>query len=369
MIRPSIFKDYKVRKNLLVLLAIIVFIVLVQLAWQLSFFRIFYFEKLYPAISHKQRAVFGILPFSIGDIIYFGLAIAILLWLIRLIKYLIHAKVQQKNIFLLFIRAIITLAIIYSLFIIFWGFNYHINRLKKSFGIQLEKYSKADLDSLCLYLMQQVNASHDSVTHNPDDSSTFYFTPHQLFTEAIKNYQHIALGNPSLTYHFYAVKPTMYGYWMDYLGVEGYYNPFTGEAQMNTTIPAVLQPFVVCHEISHQLGFAQEYAANFVGYYVASQSDDPRFVYSANFEVLLYAMQELHFRDSAAVRYIWNHLDTGVKKDFDAVRFFYMQFNNPVNPMMARVYDQYLKANDQKNGIHSYDEVVALLIDYRKKYH
>jgi hypothetical protein len=158
----------------------------------------------------------------------------------------------------------------------------------------------------------------------------------------------------------------MYGYLMNYVGIEGYYNPFTGEAQVNTTMPALLQPFVACHEISHQLGFAQEYAANFVGYFVAAHSGDQRFVYSASLEMFLYAMGKLRFMDSLAAKTIWHELDTGVKKDYEGLRRFYARFNSPVDPLMAGLYDRYLKANNQRKGIGSYNQVVALLIDYRR---
>ncbi len=58
------------------------------------------------------------------------------------------------------------------------------------------------------------------------------------------------------------------------LGVTGYLNPFTNEAQVNTTVPAFLQPFMTCHEIAHQLGFAPEEDANFV--WIPSCQQDAR---------------------------------------------------------------------------------------------
>ncbi len=69
----------------------------------------------------------------------------------------------------------------------------------------------------------------------------------------------------------------MYSYLGNYLGFTGYYNPFTGEAQVNTTVPLFVQPFTTCHEIGHQLGYAKENEANFAGYLAAKSSPDAGF--------------------------------------------------------------------------------------------
>ncbi len=56
----------------------------------------------------------------------------------------------------------------------------------------------------------------------------------------------------------------------NYLGFTGYYNPFTGEAQVNTTVPQFLLPNIALHEMGHQIGYAKEDEANFSAYLAAS---------------------------------------------------------------------------------------------------
>ena len=57
-----------------------------------------------------------------------------------------------------------------------------------------------------------------------------------------------------LKYQPRSIKPSLYSYAGNVLGFEGYYNPFSGEGQVNTTVPVFEQPFVACHEIGHQVG-------------------------------------------------------------------------------------------------------------------
>ena len=53
----------------------------------------------------------------------------------------------------------------------------------------------------------------------------------------------------------------MFGIIGNYVGFQGYYNPFTTEAQYNAELPNTYIPFTLSHESAHQLGFAREQEA------------------------------------------------------------------------------------------------------------
>ena len=142
---------------------------------------------------------------------------------------------------------------------------------------------------------------------------------------------------------------------------------FSGEAQVNTTIPLFARPFTTCHEIGHQLGYAKESEANFAGYLSATSSKDSAFLYSVYFEMFAYAGRYLYFTDSIALNQIREGLSPAVKNDIRELREFYNRYKNPVETAIDRLYSQYLKANQQPSGKMSYSEVVAMLIAYYKK--
>jgi hypothetical protein len=79
----------------------------------------------------------------------------------------------------------------------------------------------------------------------------------------------------------------------NYTGFTCYYNPFTGEAQLNTTIPRFLQPFIACHEVAHQLGYAKENEASFVGYLAAKGSGNALLQYSTYLDIFMHANRNL----------------------------------------------------------------------------
>ncbi len=359
---------HKIKKKLAGIGILATIIILINLLFDLSgAVRQFYFHRGYPIIGSLLRALLGWIPISIGDILYLLLMLWIIFFGIRLVKAFLAFRSDKKQPLVLFLKALFAILLIYLVFMVSWGFNYRGNRLKKSFGLSQQHYSKGELIQLCGLLAVHTNRSHIALTGQAEDSTRVQFIPSQLFREVERNYHRAAAVYPGLVYHYPSIKPSMFGDLMNYIGVSGYYNPLTGEAQVNTTIPPFMLPFVTCHEIAHQLGFAAEYDANFIGWVVAASSPDARFRYAANFEMLVYALGELRFKDSTAAKTIWNQVDPGVKKDYHVLRRFYDQFRNPVDPLMSDMYDRYLKANRQEMGIHSYNEVVGLLIDYFRK--
>ena len=61
-------------------------------------------------------------------------------------------------------------------------------------------------------------------------------------------------------------------------------------------------------------------------------------------------------------------LHSQVVKDIDELRSFYRSYKNPIEPIIAWSYGHFLKANNQPGGKQSYNEVVAWLVAYYKKF-
>jgi hypothetical protein len=189
-----------------------------------------------------------------------------------------------------------------------------------------------------------------------------------LFKKGREAYSFAKNEYPFLSYSISSVKPSIFSYLGNYLGYTGYYNPFTGEAQVNTTVPVFAQPFTCTHEIGHQLGYAKEMEANFVGYLAASNSPDIAVRYSLYFDLYVYAIRNLYIRDSTMAKTYAARLPEIAKQDVRALRAFYKKYENPFEPIIRKLYGQYLKANEQPQGILSYDEVLGWIVAYYRKY-
>src|SRR5207237_4159011 len=77
---------------------------------------------------------------------------------------------------------------------------------------------------------------------------------------------------------------------MSYLGIAGIFIPFTGEANVNATLPDCEIPFTACHELAHQRGYAREDEANYIAYRACRAHPDRDFRYSGPFRAALYTI-------------------------------------------------------------------------------
>ena len=323
-----------------------------------------YSTKLYPVIAAFLRFVTGWVPFSIGDIIYAFAGIWSIVRIYKSVRALLKRKITKETFIQSFRRTVIIMLWIYILFNFLWAMNYE--RLGIAYQLKLEPaaYSTTELKTLTSNLIDKVNTErlHLGV------SSFKYSGSNEIFKEAKEAYDSAEKKYPFLHYSVMSVKNSMYGQLGNYLGFLGYYNPFTGEAQVNTTVPAFIIPYTACHEIGHQLGYGTEDEANFSGYLAAKSSKENTFHYSVYFDLFLYANRELYSRDSVAAKQNYKLLDTLVRKDIITYRKFLEAYRNPVEPYITMLYGKYLKANNQPNGMETYDEVIGWLIAYQKKY-
>jgi hypothetical protein len=324
----------------------------------------YYSNGLYPYISKILRFLLGWLPFSVGDIIY-GLAFCWLCWkLFRLVKMAVQRKITRRCIWLGCQKIVWMVLVLYVIFNVLWGLNYNRVGIAGQLGLVMSKYDTNDVRTINALLLEKVNACKTALA----ESTAAYSENKQLFAKVTEAYKVARLQYPFLQYEVVSQKPSLWGWLGNYTGFTGYYNPFSGEAQVNTTVPRFLLPFTSCHEVGHQLGYAKENEANFAGYLAASSSPDTLFKYSVYLELFLYANRNLSWVDSAAARSYMKQLQPGVLKDLEEWRQFSRRHRNPVEPVIRWFYGMYLRSNEQPQGIFSYDAVTAFMIAYYKKF-
>jgi hypothetical protein len=324
----------------------------------------YYSTGIYPLISRLLRLLFGWIPFSVGDFMYAACFIYLIISLIRFLSRAFRRTMHRQYLLLCLKRCISIVLWIYLAFNILWGLNYDRLPIAKQMKLETSLYSKEDLQSLVGLLVNRMNGI-DSLSR---DARKELVTNDSIFNHCIQAYHQLHLENPAVYYPNPSVKFSFYGYLANYMGFSGYYNPFSGEAQVNTTIPRFVQPFTTCHEIGHQLGYAKEEEANFCGFLATKTSKDPAFRYSVYVDLYLYSASALYALDSTAFIPYRESLHPDVRQDLRDLSAFYRRYQNPFEPVIHALYGNFLKANRQPQGINSYDEVVGLAIAYYHKY-
>ncbi len=327
----------------------------------------------YIIISRVLRTLIGWMNFSLGDIIYVFVT-AFLLWKsIKLLIGVFKEKWNWKRFGKRCLKLIYGLIWIYIVFNFLWGLNYDRAGIEYQLQLNKQTYCKEDMVVLTNQLIDKVNEYRRQIKDSTLPNEPF----EKIFNEANNSYQTISKEYPFLKYQNRSVKRSVFSSFGNYFGFTGYYNPFSGEAQIRSDIPRILIPYITCHEMAHQLGYASESEANFVGYLAASSSKDVYFLYSVYLDLFSYAQSEeikQYFldRDIAGLKNIIlqnrKNLDSLVRKDRREIREFFFKRENRISPMVMDVYGQYLKMNKQLAGIDSYNEVIGWLLAYQKKY-
>lgn len=318
----------------------------------------YYSTGIYPYIALIQRIIAGWIPFSIGDVLY---AVLTTLLISKLYSFFKEKK-YKKNFGFQVIHLVKIIVTVWLFFQLIWGLNYNRAGLTLQTKYIPAPYSTDTLSMLTQYLIDCANTERKNL------NSSFQFPEWDELQNTCKSaYQSAEKKYPFFQYNTSSIKKSMYGRLGNYMGFLGYYNPLTGEAQLNKYIPAVVQPFTLCHEMAHQLGYASESEASFASYLTCMESNYTFLRYSAHFDVLLYALSELHYRDSIQYKNRILSLDTAVKSDINTYRKYATAYTNPIEPYINKIYSLFLQANNQDAGIESYDEVVAWVNAYEAK--
>jgi hypothetical protein len=325
----------------------------------------YYSQGMYPVISGAQRILLGWLPFSLGDLLYGTVVVYFIIVLLRFIRAIIKKRISRVSFLAVIGRIAKVFLWVYIVFNISWGLNYNRLGIGHQLDLQPSTYSVMELQAVLNIAIDKLHSTADSALALRNS----YYKQRYLFNQGKAAYEAVNENIPFLQYAHPSVKPSIFSYLGDYLGYTGYYNPFTGEAQVNTTVPIFVQPFTCTHEIGHQLGYAKEMEANFAGYLAASHSNDAAMQYSVYFDIYIYAIRNLYIRDSTMAKSYAARLPDLTKQDVKELRSFFKKYENPFEPVIRKLYGQYLKANEQPQGIISYDEVLGWVIAYYRKFH
>ncbi len=322
-----------------------------------------YSQDWYVSISSGLRGISGALPFPVGDFLYAGFVLLWVVTAIDVIRAIIKKDLRMQDFWMETAYNIRKLVSIVLVFYLMWGFNYKRLGIAHQLELTPQSYTTGELDTLVTDLQKKVNATRQRM-----GDSVEYPRYEFMFTHVAEAYDELAQQNPIFTYDNPAIKKSFYGRLGNFMGFTGYYNPFSGEANVNIRIPKFLIPFTAAHEVAHQLGYASEDEASFVAYLAAKSGQDTILKYSTFFELFNYANGELRTRDTALARKHYEGLDTLVKADIKTYADYVARNKSFARSGSNFLYGIYLKANNQPAGIESYNQVTSLLIAYKRKF-
>ncbi|UEG52017.1 DUF3810 domain-containing protein [Mucilaginibacter daejeonensis] len=317
----------------------------------------YYSNGLYRAISVALHFTLGWIPFSVGDVLYTAIIVIALYATISLIASLFKKRFARS--LRLFINLVIGLQLFIIAFYILWGLNYSRPPASQLLNIPDSTYTTSALIGMTCTLIDSANACRARL--NADDLST---TNKQIYDTAEAAIERSADIYPQFRSYYPAVKSSLFTPVINYLSTAGYFTPFTGEAQVNYQMPLHDRPVSACHEMAHQMGFAREDEANFVGYLAGIHSNDRSLRYSAYYLAMQEFIHQVRRRDSTASKQFKTHLSPAVLADLKADRAYWQRYDRQISRLSGIFYDNFLKVNKQPEGLRTYNRMIILTMGY-----
>ncbi|KQM37474.1 hypothetical protein ASE55_14880 [Chryseobacterium sp. Leaf201] len=317
---------------------------------------IVFFERFFEVQKAVHQQLFSWIPFSFGDFFYVLLGIMLLYLIIRCFKR------KTRNSALL--RIFILLNIIYFVYQIFWGMLYFQTPIIKKLPTQ-NKPTVEHAKLLAVKYLEKCRKTRKLVQE--DKNGIFIITDLKAVQKEILVQQNRLPTDisdkkaPGIN----SFKPSLFGNVMNFTGILGYYNPFTAESQFNSHLPNTLIPFTSAHESAHQLGFAREQEANFIGYLIGIRSGNPELRYSTEYFTLRSLLNFIFDEDPEFVKNILKNYSPEMKRDRAYEKSFIMKHQGWLDDFFGFANNLFLKSNQQDGSV-TYSYFIDLLLNYER---
>lgn len=313
-----------------------------------------FFERLFEIQKGFHQILFSSIPFSVGDVFYILLISIFLFFIFKILK----ENSRKKYV----LKFLILLNILYFIYQISWGMLYFQKPLLEK--LPEKQLEISDIKQLTLEYLEKCRKTRSLVKE--DQSGVFTITDINVIRdEILRNQTQLpsSLNNKKGT-RIQVLKSSLFKPIMSYSGILGYYNPFTAEAQYNSALPSTYIPFTLSHESAHQLGYAREQEANFIGFLIGENSTNLDLKYSTDYFVLKSLLNFLAERDPEFVKEILAEYSPEMQRDRLAEKLFVKKHEGLLDVFFGFTNDLFLKSNQQDGSI-TYSYFIDLLVRYK----
>jgi hypothetical protein len=320
----------------------------------------YYSNGIYLTLSQFSRTVLGNVPFSLGDCLYFVLIFFVFKW------FWDRRKSWKQNWKENTLQLFSFISVFYFMFHMLWALNYYRKPLFEKMEIKRE-YTNADLAVFTKNLIEKTNEIQQQITKSDSLKVVFPYSQEQTFTMNLNGYKNLSKQHQNFRFINLSTKKSLFSVPLTYMGFSGYLNPFTNEANVNYLGPMYSFPMTTNHEMAHQMGFASESECNFIGFLASVKNDDLYIKYSGYSYALRYCLGILEFSNKKSFDQLITTVHPGIIKNYQESVNFRKEHKTPIETGFHLFYDQFLKLNQQKDGIESYSKFVNLMVNYYGK--
>lgn len=251
-----------------------------------------------------------------------------------------------------------------------YGLNNYAGPIADDISMEMVEYTVSELADATTYYRDMANQLSTQVPRdgNGDVVSGDFDTVTAAAADGFENLVYVR-NYPIFAGSNTPVKELGWDDLYSSMGITGMTMPLTGEAGVNSQIPAVSLPFTICHEMAHRKCIATEKDANFAGFLACQANSDVLYQYSAYFMAYRYCYNSLVSVGTTASAASAQEIAAGnsaeLQHDIDGYNAFFSSKKNDTAAKVAdTANDTYIKASGDEDGISSYGNVTDLLVSW-----
>lgn len=382
-------------------------------AWNSTAFCDWYIENIFPVWVNTYGRITGLFPFSVGEwLILAGLllvAAAVIIGALRLILGIaqrIGKNVRTaesrfsgfaKGFYRFFGWTLLAVCLIMTLNCLIL---YHASTFsRRYFGEDDGSYAPAELIALYNMVAEECNRLAGEIPRN-EEGMAVYVSPGgretavrdsgqwaeglaEMADEARDLMQQLGETYSRLDGWYPRPKAMLFSDFMCQQYMQGYYFPFSMEANYNDVMHILNIPSTMCHELAHLRGYIYEDEASFIGYLACIQSEDAFFQYAGYLSVLNYLYNDVsRLRKTNSAAYeeaaaevqpvtvseqVWEDNIFVSDEEWERINGKALIDTEIVDKAADIFIDTNLKVNGVSDGKVSYSRVVTLLLQYYRQ--
>ena len=303
-----------------------------------------YSHGLYPRLQPVISSVSGASPIALLD------PAAALLLTIGIVVCVRRYRAfgWRSTVSRMLMTGLVTAAIIYLWFLLFWGFNYRRVPLEQKLAFDPSKITREQGLQLGRTAVDRANALVEEAKATPLDREALLAALRHVQTH-LREAPLVAAPDP---------KRSLLALYFRKAAIDGMTDPFFLEIVVNPDVLPSERPFVLAHEWAHLAGFADESEANFIAWLTCVRAARDA-QYSGWLAAYQHIASGLPPPDRRALA---QALSPAVRADLDAERERFNRSSPAVRTAARGAYDTYLRANRIEEGIANYNAVVRLML-------
>ena len=319
-------------------------------------------DMVYPYVTRTVQDVLaqwsGTVPFCLWQV-------AVMLLLIFIVAMLVLVIVMHWNPIRFFGWVLAAASILYLGNTLVYGLNYYAGSIATDIRMQVYRYTVDELTDAAEYYQTEANML--STQMNRDENGDLVYSDFETlaqqagsgFETLVRTRSFSVLGGSNLP-----VKELGWSGMYTAMGTTGVTVGLTGEAAVNTNIPAVSMPFTICREMAHRKCIAIDSDADFAAFLACQANESEEFRYSAYYMAYRYCIEALNNAKSNEAKVAAEALAEGenelLRHDMEAyARFFKRNMDEKASQLANTVNNTYQKVTGDKGGDNSVSDLLV----------